>query len=87
MTGYELSESAAAVVFRYVQPVSVHPLDPAVIAWPLSMIHFALSYYAEFVAAACTGTAYDEFAARFEATQARLAARRVSVGGRVPLSP
>ena len=72
MTGFELSESVAAVVFRYVQAVSVHPLDPAVIAWPLSMIHFALTYYGEFVAAVCTGTAYDELAARFEATQADL---------------
>lgn len=72
VTGFELSESAAAVVFRYVQPVSVHPLDPAVIAWSLSMIHFALSYYAELVVAGCTGTAYDELVSRFEATQSLL---------------
>jgi hypothetical protein len=72
VTGFELSESAAAVVFRYVQPVSVHPLDPAVIAWPLSMIHFALSYYAEFVAEACIGVPYDELGARFEVAQAQL---------------
>lgn len=72
VTGFEISESAAAVVFRYVQPVYVHPLDPAVIAWPLSMIHYALSYYAELIAAVCTGSAYDEVASRFEATQSEV---------------
>lgn len=74
ITGFEMSESAAAVVFRYVQPVAVRPLDPAVIAWSLSMIHYALRYFGELVAGACTGTAYDELVARFEAAQAQLLA-------------
>jgi hypothetical protein len=72
ITGFEVSESVASVVFRYIQPVSVHPLDPGVIAWPLSMIHFALRYYADLIAAACTGTEYDDLVARFEAMQAEL---------------
>jgi len=72
IAGFELSESASAVVFRYVQPVFVHPLDPAVIAWPLSMIHYAVRYFGELVSAACTGVAYDELAARFATMQAEL---------------
>lgn len=72
LTGFELSESVQSVVFRYVQPVYVHPLDPAVIAWPLSMIHFAVSYFADLVAAACTGTSFDEVVAGLEAIQAEI---------------
>jgi hypothetical protein len=74
LTGFEVSESAGAVVFRYVQAVSVHPLDPGVVAWPLSMIHFAVVYYARLVEAACSGTPYAEVAARFEQRQAELLA-------------
>lgn len=72
VTGFEVSEFAAGVVFRYVQPVSVHPLDPAVIAWPLSMIHFALRYHADLVAQACTGAAYDDLTARLASRQAEV---------------
>lgn len=72
LTGFELSESARSVVFRYVQPVYVHPLDPAVIAWPLSMIYFAVSYFGDLVAAVCAGMPFDEVVARFEAVQAEV---------------
>lgn len=72
LTGFEVSEALRSVVFRYLQPVSVHPLDPAVIAWPLSMIHFAISYYAGMIAAVGTGTPYDEVVAGFAAKQAEV---------------
>jgi hypothetical protein len=69
LTGFEMSELAAAVVFRYIQPVSVHPLDPAVIAWPLSVIHYAVTHYGPLIEAACTGTAFDDVAATFAQLQ------------------
>jgi hypothetical protein len=36
--------------------LSVHPLDPAVIAWPLSMIHYAVSHYAPIIASVASGS-------------------------------
>ncbi|MDT4899536.1 MAG: hypothetical protein QOJ78_466 [Pseudonocardiales bacterium] len=56
VTGFEFSEAAEAVVFRHVQALSVHPLDPAVIAWPLSMIHYAVSHYAPIIASVASGS-------------------------------
>jgi hypothetical protein len=65
LTGFEFSEAAASVVFRHIQAVSVHPLDPAVVAWPLSMIHYAVTRYGPLVAAVAGGqdlaTAVAEF--------------------------
>lgn len=72
LTGFEVSESAGAAVFRYVQPISVHPLDPAVVAWPLSMIHYAVVYYGNLIEAACSGVPYADVLARFQQKQTEL---------------
>lgn len=72
LTGFEFSEAASAVVFRHVQAVSVHPLDPAVIAWPLSMIHYAVKHYTPLIAAVAGGADLDEAVSRFADAQREL---------------
>lgn len=72
LTGFELGESVATVVFRYNQAVSVHPLDPGVVAWSLSMIHHAVVRLGPLVAAACGGTSYAELVSGFGRVQAEL---------------
>jgi hypothetical protein len=72
LTGFEVSETAQAVVFRYIQPVSVHPLDPAVIAWPLSMINYAVTYFGPLITAVCQGTPLADANAAFAAAQEQL---------------
>jgi hypothetical protein len=72
LTGFEFSEAASAVVFRHVQALSVHPLDPAVVAWPLSMIHYAVSHYAPMIAAVAGGQDLDTAVAMFTDAQREL---------------
>ena len=72
LTGFELGESAAAVVFRYVQPVSLSPLDPAVIAWPLSMIFHAVTRFDALVGEAATGASIEALVAGYGRVMADL---------------
>lgn len=72
LTGFELGENAGAVVFRYVQPVSVDPLDPAVVAWPLSMIYQAVTRFDDVIGRACTGTPFVELLSHFARVQAEI---------------
>jgi hypothetical protein len=72
LTGFEMSESAQAVVFRYVQAVSVQPLDPGVVAWPLSMIFNAVSRFEPLVAAACAGAPMVDLVSGFGRAMAEL---------------
>lgn len=72
MTGFELGEAAAAVVFRHVQAVGLSPLDPAVIAWPLSMIYHAVTRFGPVIAQACDGTPYPDLIAAYGAANAAL---------------
>lgn len=72
LTGFELGESAAAVVFRHVQAVSVSPLDPAVVAWPLSMIHHAVTRFDTLVGEAATGATLVELVSGYGRVMAEL---------------
>jgi hypothetical protein len=46
ITGFEYSESLEHLVFRHTHAVSTAPLDPGVVAWPLTMIRYAVENYA-----------------------------------------
>jgi len=72
VTGFELGESAAAVVFRYVQPVSLNPLDPAVIVWPLSMIFHAVTRFDALVGEACRGASFEHLVSGYGRVMADL---------------
>lgn len=74
LTGFELGETAAAVVFRYLQPVSLQPLDPEVVAWPLSMIYHAVTRFDGLVGAAAAGAPYAELVSGFGRAMAELLA-------------
>lgn len=80
LTGFELGESAAAVVFRYVQPVSLTPLDPAVIAWPLSMIFHAVTRFDALVGEACRGASIEHLVSGYGAVMAALYADDAAPG-------
>lgn len=60
LTGFELGESVSAVVFRYIQPVSIQPLVPEVVLWSLSMIFHAVTRFAPLVGQACDGAPMTE---------------------------
>jgi hypothetical protein len=72
LTGFELGENAAAVVFRYLQPVTVEPLDPAVVAWPLSMIFNAVTLFDGLIARACAGAPMTDLVAGYGLAMADL---------------
>jgi uncharacterized protein Usg len=72
LTGFELGENAAAVVFRYLQPVTVQPLEPAVVAWPLSMIFHAVTRFGPLVGQACDGASMEELVSGYGLAMAEL---------------
>lgn len=72
LTGFELGETVSSVVFRYNQAVSVHPLDPGVVAWSLSMIHHAVTRFGPLVDAAGAGTSFPELVRGFGRAMAAL---------------
>ena len=72
LTGFELGETAAAVVFRHLQAVSIQPLVPEVVIWPLSMIFHAVTRFDRLVGEACRGASYADLVSGFGAVQAAL---------------
>ena len=72
LTGFELGETASAVVFRYIQPVALQPLDPAVVAWPLSMIFHAVTRFEPLIAQACAGAPMADLVSGFGRVMAEL---------------
>lgn len=72
VTGFELGETFSSVVFRHNQAVSVDPLDPAVVAWTLTMVAHAVVHYDALVAAACAGTEMAELSRSFAGIQAAI---------------
>lgn len=72
LTGFELGETAAAVVFRHLQAVSIQPLVPEVVLWPLSMIYHAVTHYDGLIGQACTGTPLVDLVSGFGRVQAAL---------------
>jgi len=80
LTGFELGESVSTVVFRHTQALSVHPLDPGVVAWPLSMIHHAVTRFGPLVVAAGDGVPFAELVAGFGRAMAALYAEPPAAG-------
>lgn len=72
LPGFELGENAAAVVFRYLQPIAVAPLLTELVAWPLSMIFHAVTRVDALIGRACAGAPYPELVAGFGAAMADL---------------
>jgi len=72
LTGFEMSESAQAVVFRHVQAVSVQPLDPGIVAWPLSMIFNAVTRFDALIGLACGGASMEELVSGYGRAMAEL---------------
>ncbi len=63
LTGFELGETFSAVVFRHVHAAAVDPLDPAVVAWTLSMVYHAVSRFDALIGEACAGAPYPDLVA------------------------
>jgi hypothetical protein len=72
LTGFELGETASAVVFRHLQAVSIQPLVPEVVVWPLSMIFHAVTRYDALIGQASTGTPLVDLVSGFGRVQADL---------------
>jgi hypothetical protein len=74
LTGFELGETAGAVVFRHLQAVSITPLVTEVVAWPLSMIYHAVTRFDALIGEAAAGAAYADLVAGFGRAMAELMA-------------
>jgi hypothetical protein len=72
LTGFELGESVSAVVFRYLQPVSIQPLVPEVVVWPLSMIFNAVALFGALIGRACAGASMDDLVSGYGRAMAEL---------------
>lgn len=67
LTGFEMNEAMRMVVFRHTQAVSTAPLDPGVVAWPLTMIRYAVEGYGPLIEIVANGGPYDSAVVAFEA--------------------
>jgi hypothetical protein len=72
LTGFELGESVSAVVFRYLQPVSIQPLVTEVVLWPLSMIFHAVTRFSPIIGRACDGAPMAELVSDYGLAMAEL---------------
>jgi uncharacterized protein Usg len=72
LTGFELGESVSAVVFRYLQPVSIQPLVTEVVLWPLSMIFNAVTLFDGLIARACAGDSMEALVSGYGRVMAEL---------------
>jgi hypothetical protein len=70
--GFELSDTVGAVAFRHSQSVTVRPLEPMVVAWPISMTHYAVTTYADVITAASAGASATELIAELDRLAALL---------------
>ncbi len=55
VTGFEFSAPHGVLVFRHSHAVSLHPLDPGVVAWSLSMVHAAVANFAPIIGQVAAG--------------------------------
>jgi len=60
VTGFEMNEHARVVVFRHTHAVTVHPLDPGVVAWTVSMVSAAVREFGDGVERVGAGADVDE---------------------------
>lgn len=60
LTGFEMNEHARVVAFRHTHAVDVHPLDPGVVAWTLSMVSAAVREFGDGVEQVASGADVDE---------------------------
>jgi hypothetical protein len=72
LTGFELGESVSAVVFRYLQPVSIQPLVTEVVVWPLSMIFHAVTRFGPLIGRACDGASMEDLVSGYGQAMAEL---------------
>lgn len=72
LTGFELGESVSAVVFRYLQPVSIQPLVTEVVVWPLSMIFNAVVLFDALIGQACAGASMEDLVSGYGQAMAGL---------------
>lgn len=72
LTGFEMSETSGMIVFRHTQAVSTAPLDPGVVAWPLTIIRYAVESYGPLIEVVANGGAFDSAVIAFEAAYAEL---------------
>ena len=72
LTGFEMNEKSGMVVFRHTQAVSTAPLDPGVVAWPLTIIRFAVESYGPLIEVVANGGPFDSAVIAFEAAYAEL---------------
>ena len=72
LTGFEMNESTGMIVFRHTQALSTAPLDPGVIAWPLTMIRYAVETYGALIEVVAHGGQYDAAAIAFAAAMQEL---------------
>jgi hypothetical protein len=72
LTGFEMNEVMAMLVFRHTQAVSTQPLDPGVIAWPLTIIRYAVESYGPLIELVANGGEYDSAVIAFDAAFAEL---------------
>ncbi len=55
VTGFEFSATERVLVFRHSHAISLHPLDPGVVAWSLSMVHAAVANFAPLLGQVASG--------------------------------
>lgn len=59
ITGFEFSETLGTTAFRHSHAVGTQPLDPGVIAWPLSVIRETIDNYGPLVRYVAAGGDFD----------------------------
>lgn len=74
LTGFEMNESLGMVVFRHTQAIAASPLDPGVIAWPLTIIRYAVETYGSLIEIVANGGEFDHAVVAFQAAFAELGA-------------
>ena len=72
LTGFEMNESLGMVVFRHTQAVAASPLDPGVVAWPLTVIRYAVESYGSLIEIVANGGVYDHAVVAYQAAFAEL---------------
>jgi len=72
LTGFEMNETMAMLVFRHTQAVSTALLDPGVVAWPLTIIRYAVETYGTLIELVANGGQYDAAVVAFNAAYAAL---------------
>ena len=72
LTGFEMNEAIGMIVFRHTQAVSTSPLDPGVVAWPLTIIRYAVETYGTLIEMVANGGEFASAVIAFDAAFAEL---------------